>query len=229
MVHSFPVPDLRQEIRHVDLLVLHLHYPRVVQHSPRTCSSCCVLLKTAPMSAQLQTSHPRHERESHLPACNKVFKVVAPLDPKLWLIFELRNRLPHNVREQVNQPRPCMPPSILRLPERKPVLCNLEQRHAQRPDIRRDGIRVALDAFRLFSTSAIKSRQRKHCHTYCHIVRRPNERIRISLGSDKLPRHAKIAQLHLPAPSDEDIRRFNIWPHVSTPLLDKQRTTNLDE
>ena len=42
----FPVPNLRQEIGHIDLFVFHLHYPWVIQHPPGTGSSGSILLET---------------------------------------------------------------------------------------------------------------------------------------------------------------------------------------
>jgi hypothetical protein len=93
-----PVPNLRQEIRHVDLLVLHLHYPWMIQHPPRTRSPRRVFLKTVKVSENGNQGYFR----IGLPARDKVLEIVAPFDAKLRLVLQLRNWLPHDVREQVN-------------------------------------------------------------------------------------------------------------------------------
>lgn len=41
-----PVPDLFEEVLHVDALLLHVHHPRMIQHPPRRCTSLGRSLKT---------------------------------------------------------------------------------------------------------------------------------------------------------------------------------------
>lgn len=60
-----PVPHLSEEVLHVDLLVLHLHDPGVIQHAPRTCPACSILFQTVPtVSIRTDTksgSDPTHQ------------------------------------------------------------------------------------------------------------------------------------------------------------------------
>ena len=84
-----------------------------------------------------------------LPAFNKVLEVVAPFN--LWLvavrrlILELRQRLPNNVLDNINETRPRLHlRAVCR--EGESVLRDLQECHAQGPDVGVDRVRLAGDA-----------------------------------------------------------------------------------
>lgn len=49
----FPVPDLLQEVRHVDFLSLHLYHPWVFQHAPWCGSARAIFLETMHVSEEM--------------------------------------------------------------------------------------------------------------------------------------------------------------------------------
>lgn len=71
------------------------------------------------------------------------------------------------------------------------MLCNLEKRDTQGPDIRCDGVGLSLDSF------------------WSHVVGCAYKSIRIAFGT-KLAGHAKITELHLTITAEKDIRGFNV-------------------
>ena len=121
----FPVPDLRQEVCHVDLLVLHLHDPWVIQHPPRTRSSSSIFFQATQYT--LSASLMRLGQNAYSPARNKVLEVITPFDSQVWLILQLWNRLPDDICQQINQASARMAAAIIRLAKRKPVLCNFKE------------------------------------------------------------------------------------------------------
>jgi hypothetical protein len=120
----FPVPDLRQEVCHVDFLVLHLHDPRVIQHPPRTRSSSGILLQATIHFVSI-TNEAGPER--YLPTRNKILEVITPFDSQMGLILQLWNRLSDDICQQVNQAGTRVAAAIIRLAERKPMLCDFKE------------------------------------------------------------------------------------------------------
>ena len=129
-----------------------------------------------------------------LPALDKVLERVAPLDLGFIavsrLVLQLRQRLAHDVLDDVDE-------SGARLHlgpvgrEREPVLRDLQQRHAERPDVRVDGVGLPGDPFRR------------------HVVRGSDESVRIPSRSE-LAAYAKVAQLDLPVPAQQDVRWLDV-------------------
>jgi hypothetical protein len=107
------------------------------------------------------------------------------------LILQLRDRLPHNIRQQINQPG-----SRLHLGavsgERKPVLCNLQQRDTQRPHIGGDGVGLALDPLGR------------------HVVGSADEGVGIAFGAE-LAADAKVAEFDLAVAAEEDVGGFDVY------------------
>lgn len=130
-----------------------------------------------------------------IPAFNKVFKVVAPKNPVVRLILEFRDWLANNISQEVNQYRFGLHFCAVSR-ERETMLGNLEQRHTQRPDVRRDGIRLARDPLGR------------------HIVRRADKRVGIALGP-KFAADPEIAQFDLSVAAEQDIRWFDVLIPVS--------------
>lgn len=96
---------------HVDLFALHLDHPRVLEHPPRRGTSGRFLFEAANgKSAVVLSSHGggggvAREIERGIrysPALDKILESLAPLDAVIWFVFELGNRLPDNVRQEVD-------------------------------------------------------------------------------------------------------------------------------
>lgn len=86
----FPVPDLLQEMFHVHFLALHLHHPRVLQHTPRCRAAGRFFLETAVTIVSICLSASASiERGSNSPALDEVFERFAPFDAVVRFIFEL--------------------------------------------------------------------------------------------------------------------------------------------
>lgn len=119
-----PVPNLPQECSHINLLGLHLYHPRMLQHPPR---------RSPPFRLLLQTT------------LDEILEALPPLDIILWLILQLRDRLPHNIRQQIDEPGPRL---HLRPVggEGEPVLGYFQEGHPEGPHVRGDGVGLALDA-----------------------------------------------------------------------------------
>lgn len=126
----------------------------------------------------------------NMPTLNKILKRITPPNPMLQLILQLRNRLPDNIRQEIDQAGPRLHLRPVGR-EREPVLGHLQQRDAQGPDIRRDGVGLALDALGR------------------HVVRRPDEGIGVALGAE-FPAHAEIAQFDLSVAAQEDVRGLDV-------------------
>ncbi len=133
----------------------------------------------------------REERRGDgIPALNKVLEVGTPQDVRLRLVLELRDGLPDDVRQQVDQTGLGLHLSPVR-GEREPVLSNLEQGHAGRPDIRGDGVRLARDALGR------------------HVVAGSDEGIRLAFGTE-VAGNAKVAQLDGAIAAEENVAWFDV-------------------
>jgi len=81
-ISILPIPNGLEELHHVDAFTFHLNHPRVIEHTPRCCTAVGLLFEAA---------------------LDKVLEALTPLDALGWLVFQLGDRLAHDVRKQVNQ------------------------------------------------------------------------------------------------------------------------------
>lgn len=183
----FPVPHLFQKIGHVDFLGPHVHYPRMFQHPPGSCSSGGFFFETEPV-----VSHGVHiaEKVQYIPAVDEILKIVRPANPTCRFILKLRDRLTDNVRKEVDQTGARLHFGTIGW-EGEAMLGHFEEGNTKRPDIRGDGIRLSGDSFG------------------GHIVRGSDEGIGIALGAE-FATDAKVAELHLAIPAQENVGRFDI-------------------
>lgn len=126
----------------------------------------------------------------NIPAFNKVLETITPLDPRLRLILQLRNRLPHNIRQQINQSSPRLHLRPIGR-EGKAVLRDLQQRNTSRPNIRSNRVTLTRDPLRR------------------HVVRRPDESVRVTFRAE-LSADAKITQLDLAVAAEQDVTRLDV-------------------
>jgi hypothetical protein len=118
----------------------------------------------------------------YVPAFHEILEALTPLDTMHRLILQLRDRLPHNVGQQINQPGPGLHLGAIG-GEGKAVLGHLQQGDAQRPHVRGDGVGLALDPLRR------------------HVVRGADEGVGIAFGAE-LAADAKVAQFDLPVAAE---------------------------
>ena len=126
----------------------------------------------------------------YIPAFNKVFEIVRPADPICWFVLELRDGLTDNVRKEVDQAGARLHFGTIGW-EGEAMLGHFEEGNTKRPDVRGDGIRLPGDSFG------------------SHIVRGSDEGIGIALGAE-FATDAKVAELHLAIPAQENVGRFDI-------------------
>lgn len=125
------------------------------------------------------------------PAFDEILKVVGPVNAILRLVLQLRDRLTHDVREQVDEAGARLHlRSVGR--EWESMLGHFQQRDAQRPHIRRDGVRLARDPFR------------------SHVVRRADERVGIAFRAE-LAADPEVAELNLAVSTEQDVRWLDIY------------------
>lgn len=110
----------------------------------------------------------------------------------VFFVFQLRNRLSHDVGQQVDQTGTRLHFGPVGR-EGEAMLSDLQQSHAEGPDVGGDGVRLPGDPFRR------------------HVVGRADKRVGVAFGA-KLATDAKIAQFHLAIATQEDVRRFDICP-----------------
>ena len=108
----------------------------------------------------------------------------------LLLILQLRNRLPHNIRQEINQACPRLNLRPIRW-ERKAVLRNFEQRDAKGPNVRGDGVGLAGDALG------------------GHVVGRADEGVGVAFGPE-FATDAEVAEFDLAVAAEEDVGRFDV-------------------
>ncbi len=129
----------------------------------------------------------------NIPAFDKILEILSPLDPPpllIHLILQLRYRLPDDIRQEIDQPRPWLHLAAVRR-EGEAMLCHLEECHAQAPNIRSNGVRLPCDTLRR------------------HVVARTNKRIRVPPCAE-FARDAEIAELDLAVAAEEDVTGFDI-------------------
>jgi len=126
----------------------------------------------------------------YVPAFNKILKALTPLNTMIRLILQLRNRLPHNVRQQINQPGPGLHLRAIR-GKGKAVLCHLQQSDTQRPHVGGDGVGLALDALGR------------------HVVGCADEGVGIAFGAE-FAADAKVAEFDLAVAAEEDVGRLDV-------------------
>ena len=205
-----PVPHLLQELLHADLLALHLHHPRVLEHAPGGGAAGGVFLEAREAdlvsfrkgSAVLAFTFEREEkmgwereREEHVPAFDKVLEIGAPFDLRLvatrWLIFQLRQRLPHDILDNIDQARPRLHVGAVG-GEGEAVLRDLEKGDAQRPDVGGDGIGLPGDALGR------------------HVVGRADKGVGVAAGAE-LAADAEVAELDLAIAAEKDVGGLDVW------------------
>ncbi len=119
----------------------------------------------------------RANKALHVPTFDEVFETLAPIDTLGWFIFELRYRLSDDVSEQVYQSSPWLHfRAVCR--EWEPMLSDFQQRDAERPDVRSDGVGLAGDPLG------------------CHVVGCPDERVGVTLCAE-FAADSKVTELHL--------------------------------
>ena len=183
-----PVPDLFQEVCHVDLLVLLSLKPWMVDHAPWRCPSLRLLLEAT---------------------FDEVFEVLAPFDAVFWLILQFRDGLADDVGQEIDEACPWLHLRAV-CGEGEAVLGYFEESHTKAPDIRGDGVGLAL-----YPLGG-------------HVVRGADERVGVA-GNDYLaPRglvegknlnlplrpkfsaDTKITELNLPIFAEEYVRWLNV-------------------
>ena len=132
----------------------------------------------------------RHQTGYNSRALNEVFESLTPFNPMLLFIFQLRNRLPHNISQQINQPCPRLHLRPIGR-ERKPVLRDFEQGDAQGPDVGGDGVGLAGDALG------------------GHVVGGADEGVGVAFGAE-FAADAEVAELDLTVAAEEDVGGFDV-------------------
>lgn len=141
----------------------------MLEHSPGRCSPGRLLLQTT---------------------LNKVLEHVAPLDPIIGLIFQFRNWLGDDIRKKIDQTGARLHLGAVG-GEREAMLRNLQQCHAQRPDVRGDGVGLALDPLGR------------------HVVGGANEGVGVSFGAE-FAADAKVAEFDLAVAAEQDVGGFDV-------------------
>src|SRR5262245_16357838 len=81
------------------------------------------------------------------PALDKVLEVVGPEYLVIRLVLELGDRLPHDICQEVDEAGAGLHlRAVCR--EGEAMLGDLQERDARRPDVGRDGVRLARDSLR---------------------------------------------------------------------------------
>ena len=137
------------------------------------------------------------ELRDNVPTFNEILETFAPLYAFSilalagLLILQLRYRLPHYVREQIDQSRSGLHLGAV-CGERKAVLRHFQEGDAQGPDVRGYGIGLTGYSFG------------------GHVVGGTDEGVGITF-SPELARHAKVTQTDEATASEEDVRRFDVY------------------
>ena len=126
----------------------------------------------------------------YVPALDEILEVVRPLDARLGLILQLRDRLPHDVGEQIDQARPGLHLGPVG-GEGEAVLGDLQERDARAPHVGGDGVALARDTLR------------------GHVVGRADEGVCVAFRSE-LAAHAEVAQLDLAVAAQEDVAGLDV-------------------
>lgn len=113
----------------------------------------------------------------------------------IFFVFQLRNRLSHDIGQQVDQTGTRLHFGPVGR-EREAMLRDLQQGHAEGPDVGGDGVRLPGDPFG------------------GHVVGRADKRVGVTFGAE-LATHSEIAQFHLTIATQEDVRWFDICPGIS--------------
>ena len=82
-------------MRHIDALSAHFYHPGVLEHAPRGGAAVGLFLETVHSLAIVTLIGAKR----NAPALNKVLKVLAPPNTRLWLVLQLGDRLPHNISQ----------------------------------------------------------------------------------------------------------------------------------
>ena len=121
---------------------------------------------------------------------DEILEAIPPLDIILRFIFQFRNRLPHDIRQQIDQAG-----ARLHLRpvggEGEAVLRDFQQGDAERPHVRRDGVGLALDALG------------------GHVVGRADEGGGFALCAE-FAGDAEVAELDLAVAAEEDVGRLDV-------------------
>ena len=126
----------------------------------------------------------------YVPALDEIFEIFAPLNPILLLILQLRDRLPHYICKQINQPRLWLHFRAIG-GEWKAMLSDFQKSDTKGPDVRCDCVGFARDALR------------------GHVVRGADEGVGVPFGA-KLAANAEVAKADLARPGQEDVGRFDV-------------------
>lgn len=182
---------------HVDLFALHLHHPGVFEHAPGCGAAGGFFFEAVFCDEWVRYGRDKcirnrkggKDRIQNIPTLNKVLKTVAP--PNILLILQLRNRLPHDIRQQIDQARLRLHLRPVR-GEGEPVLRYFEERDAEGPDVRGDGVGLARDALG------------------GHVVGGADEGVGVVFGA-VFAADAEVAEADLPAAGEEDVGGFDVW------------------
>jgi hypothetical protein len=108
----------------------------------------------------------------------------------IWLVFECRYGLAHDVCQEIDQAGARLHLGTVR-GEGEAVLRDFEQRDAEGPDIGSDGVRLAGDSFR------------------GHVVGCADKGVGVSFGAE-FAADAKVAELDLAVAAEENVGRFDV-------------------
>lgn len=129
------------------------------------CATINIHFKSRRSRSYHRTKEKLAQSRGDVPALDEILEILTPLDPILFLVLQLRDRLPHDISKQINQPR-------FRLHfravggERKAVLRDFQKGDAEGPNVRGDGVGFASDALR------------------CHVVGGANEGVGVPFGTE---------------------------------------------
>nr|POE88384.1 hypothetical protein CFP56_11613 [Quercus suber] len=203
-----PVPDRLEELAHVDALGLHLDHPGVLEHAPRRRAALGTFFETgagtngqrsvgrACMRRDRMRKREKREEEGErgqkegVPALDVVFEVVRPGELDLRFVLELGDGLAHDVGEEVDEAGARVHLGAVG-GEGEAVLRDFQQRHAERPDVRGDGVGLPGDAFG------------------GHVVGGADEGVGVAFGAE-LAADAEVAELDLALAREQDVAGLDV-------------------
>lgn len=136
-----------------------------------------------------QGAHERGEAVD-LPALDEILELLTPLDVVLRFVLESRDRLAHDISEQVDQACPRLHLGSVCW-EGEAVLGYLEQCHAQAPHVRRNGVALACDAL------------------WSHVVGRADERVG-GTACARFAADAEVAEFDRAVAAEKDVAWLDV-------------------
>ena len=146
-------------------------------------------------SPSLQLHSKGRTKGLHSPTLNKILKILAPPNLRLAiprrLILQLRQRLSHNVLDDIDQARSWLHFGAVG-GEGETVLGYFEESNAEGPDVGGDGVGLAGDSLR------------------SHVVGGADEGVSVAAGAE-FAGDAEVAQFDGAGAGEEDVGGFDVW------------------